>query len=395
MNKTLSIGISLILAFQQIIIIQGQSAVGNSSRSIKQIDLVKAVSTNKKYSLSDIATSIEYIPLQTTSYSLLRPDLQVFILKNEIIVYDYDKCCRFDRKGKYLNTIGKTGKGPGEYIRAISCEIDEIKRSVFLLDMFGKKIIEYDFSGKYIKSIPINFTSQAFHILSKDLFIYHNMYFTNSRSKENKELSIIDQKGKLVKSFSAHLNKDVKYGVILTLPIFYVNQNLTYFKSPVNDTVFQISSSKKSPAYVLNTGKYGKNKDFDDLKNINKPVYDVIIVADIEENSNYLFVYFGFGMTPKTAMFNKSTNAIFCIGKDHEPGFENDIDGGISFWPKGKISEKVFYSYFQAVDMIEKFENKSLKAVNCKDKGANARLVTIQKNLSPEDNPILQIVTFK
>lgn len=80
------------------------------------------IDVNKEYPLKRIdiheIADVEYIPLETTDSSMLQVDVSISITDNCIMVSDILQhiLVFFDRKGKYLHTVNRYGRGPGEYV---------------------------------------------------------------------------------------------------------------------------------------------------------------------------------------------------------------------------------------------------------------------------------------
>jgi len=68
--------------------------------------------------LSDIVESIEYVPLETSSYCLLKTITpHHFVLtENYILINNQKAIYLFNRSGKFIAQIGRIGQGPGEYL---------------------------------------------------------------------------------------------------------------------------------------------------------------------------------------------------------------------------------------------------------------------------------------
>lgn len=84
--------------------------------------------------VSDYASSIRYVSLETKEECLLNEELQVIVSSQYIFIHDFpaDKVYRFDaNNGKFLNTIGKKGQGPGEYKRLFGFYVMKPVKSVF------------------------------------------------------------------------------------------------------------------------------------------------------------------------------------------------------------------------------------------------------------------------
>jgi len=56
----------------------------------------------------------------------------------------------FDKSGKYLRTIGKSGQGPGEFNAPSSLQLDDETGNIFVTDNMLRKIIIFENEGRYI-----------------------------------------------------------------------------------------------------------------------------------------------------------------------------------------------------------------------------------------------------
>ena len=77
----------------------------------KEIYLIEAYSAfqemDEALPLSKVVEDVEFIPLETTEECLLDEYLNnITVTATDIIVYDYKKAYRFDRRGKFINAIG-------------------------------------------------------------------------------------------------------------------------------------------------------------------------------------------------------------------------------------------------------------------------------------------------
>lgn len=71
---------------------------------------------------------------------------------------------RFDANGIFLNTIGKRGEGPGEYVELSSHFLGE--KSIYVSDRNSRKIHEYTFNGEYIGTISYPFELLCNYIMA-------------------------------------------------------------------------------------------------------------------------------------------------------------------------------------------------------------------------------------
>lgn len=73
----------------------------------------------------------------------------------------------FDRKGNYIRDIGRIGDNLGEYLTIDDIFVDERSDNIFILPYGGASILNYNFSGKYNRDIPLvhkNTAGSFFHV---------------------------------------------------------------------------------------------------------------------------------------------------------------------------------------------------------------------------------------
>lgn len=137
-------------------------------------------------SLSDAASTVEIIPLETNSNSFIADMRDVAITEHDIFVSDSkdQRLLRFSRDGKFLNKIGTIGQGPEEYIRMWQFLIDEEKKEVYIVTtLSGINVYEYDgtFKRKATKTIIDNMTvgGTSFFLYKSTPFICNTLPVLN------------------------------------------------------------------------------------------------------------------------------------------------------------------------------------------------------------------------
>ena len=114
------------------------------------------IDVNKEYPLKRIdiheIADVEYIPLETTDSSMLQVDVSISITDNCIMVSDILQhiVVFFDRKGKYLHTVNRYGRGPGEYVASVETDIDGNKKELYIWDLHNFKLFTYTWNGTNI-----------------------------------------------------------------------------------------------------------------------------------------------------------------------------------------------------------------------------------------------------
>lgn len=152
----------------------------------------KGLQDKKEIKLSEVASAIKYIPLETTAESLLEQDiLDVTIAGGYLFVCDYKKLFQFTLEGKFVRQIGRAGQGPGEYTESIlGVTYNERLKEIYLSDPRQLKLHVYSFDGKFLHDI--NMEGREYVRLQNDgCFMPYNDSFTVNKREEKRWLSMM------------------------------------------------------------------------------------------------------------------------------------------------------------------------------------------------------------
>lgn len=200
---------------------------------------------------------VEYIPLETTDFSLLGRIDKVLYQKDKFYVLDKKTggVYVFDRKGKFLSSVCKQGEGPDEYIEMTDMDVDE-EGNIYIADNAKMNIIKYSspdwsFDKKYhIGEHFHEFCKQGEStFIIKDIFEATGLKFKlSSYDVHNQSLNPILKKSltevdelKILKCAKFNLyrsGKDVYYYERFTPNIYRV------LKNGEIDNIYTISSEK-------------------------------------------------------------------------------------------------------------------------------------------------------
>ena len=106
---------------------------------------------------------VEYIALETSD-EFITDGRVMDIGKGNILVTNRNRdgdIFIFDRSGKGLRKINRMGRGPEEYTYAYSIVLDEDNNEIFVHDYSQKKIVVYDLTGKFKRSLKYNHNDEA------------------------------------------------------------------------------------------------------------------------------------------------------------------------------------------------------------------------------------------
>lgn len=415
---------------------------GAKDDSIQTIDIENSLSELvPSLSLSDAASTVEIIPLETNSNSFIADMRDVAITEHDIFVSDSkeQRLLRFSRDGKFLNKIGTIGQGPEEYIRMWQFLIDEEKKEVYIVTtLSGINVYEYDgtFKRKATKTIIDNMTvgGTSFFLYKSTPFICNTLPVLNPNVNSADSLwsfaltdSCFNIKARFYNpSFQGRENELFKHRARAyegewanywterkpSIDFYHGKFAMKYWGV---DTIYQFGVDKQifEPVYVL---ALGKRPDFEmsHLWIKDRAFFDYLWAYDYYDSKDY--IYFTAAQSDKiyNVSYDKENGKVKATEKQGKikatkfPAFSepyrridcpfcltNDISGGGDFVVDYKSSGKYWASAVAPTDLLEKIDVEALKKESVKDEKAKQQLLHVLGNITEEDNPILIIATLK
>lgn len=106
--------------------------------------------------LSFLAEEVEIIHLDNRDEGLVS-DSRLLVSDNYILVWNkkQNPFKLFDRKGKFITTIGAYGQGPNEYLNVYDAQLDEKNNRIYILPWQSARILVYDLKGNTLPPIPL------------------------------------------------------------------------------------------------------------------------------------------------------------------------------------------------------------------------------------------------
>jgi hypothetical protein len=260
--------------------------------------------SNDRFSLTGIINSSYFIPLETNDECLIKQIDKVVFDNDKIFVLDCQgnkKILVFDRQGKFIYTVGKTGQGPGEYSEISDFCLDTQNKTIYLL-CGRNKIIQYDcYNGDFIGKKQLDFYA------SKIEYSNNRFYFTGDQPDffnlvvTDIDLKIID------KSFpDADVGANTR---ILRHPLQKSGSSVYYFRH-LDNHIYEIQNgSKASAQYRMDFGK--TEIDFSRIKQYtNSAMKDRLSVSRGRikywiQNSGYFICYYFEQKAPVMNIYDK------------------------------------------------------------------------------------------
>lgn len=215
---------------------------------ITNVYIEDGVLNPKALYLSNVANSVSYIHLQTDTLCLVSNNDRFQLTDKHIIIYG-NRCLLFSRKGNFIRTIGKQGKGPQEYISAGRGYTHN--NLIYVPSVKNQQV--YDFQGNFIKTVKNSYSYLWQYHVANDLFFGYQSYL---QKRQNWCYSISSSQGDLVDTFSIHNQLTADNGIqSYDECIACYSKETIVFRELYNDTIFSLTDNLAfEPCYKLNCG---------------------------------------------------------------------------------------------------------------------------------------------
>lgn len=124
--------------------------------------------------LSRIFKRVRIVQLDSCQKALIGDISRILTTDEYIFILDKLKSrtlFMFDKQGKLIRTIGRSGNGKGEYVSPSDFALDKSGHRIFVLDRQVRRVLEYDYTtGAYIGFLEIPQLSN--HLLYESGFLY-------------------------------------------------------------------------------------------------------------------------------------------------------------------------------------------------------------------------------
>ena len=366
----------------------GSGTMFNAATLPYKVDIEKYYDNVKPVPLSSIGEELVYVPLET------RPDLvlgqvqplSVEVYDSLIFINDTKQLYLFDINGKFIRKIGRIGRGPGEYLLPYFT-VDNDNRLVYVGG--SDKINCFDFDGNDMGSFALDFYVLNFIVNNDGTILFQKENYSTPYVHWPDSVSgwyITDGKGEVVSKIRSSYGNNFTSSMLYLIPTtMYRYNNTIHFKELFSDTLFCFMGDIKVPYAIFNYGKYWQDVSLlqhDDFFDVNAK--KVLRTSLILEDDSHLFFRLYFSETKiSLCVYNKKTGEVSILEGE---GFVNDIDKGLSFWPKfgcddGKLVDfRDAYTFIDDVDKIIKEEGKS---------GLGKELPNIYDTIEETSNPII------
>lgn len=350
------------------------------------------VQPDSKILLSSLLDTIRFIYLETNPNSLIG-NIDKIVKKNGYIYISSDRkfLLKFNNKGHYINKIGEVGKGPAEFVELVDFDVN----NDYIAILGYKKIYFYDFNGRIIKTLTLNFIAKKMKITNKGNFLFQT-------SGEKEVIFLTDSSGMKKGSFLAD---DITVRLTRKIPFIALNNNSIVFQVGYSNSFVNYNESDESFSLI----NLLSNENVLDIKHLKELqvrygsealnyIDDFICIDGI--SANYYNILFGYILN----------NHIILSVSDHSRGNNfniiisqnTNIIDDVTYTSPSFLgltlrvqSDSSFISYVFPYKIKEGMLAQIKTNSDFRTKMEDQELGTIIKNSSQQDNPYLIEFRFK
>lgn len=382
-----------------------QNVVGQKDFFV--INFEESLNNKKIIKLSQLASNVEYIQLETNNECLLNPKARFFFVDSLIFVSNKDHILKFSSNGKFLKKIGRPGRGPGEIGTIADLAVIPNKRLIIIQLLERRSLLYFSFDGKFIKSVTSPYGGILKTINDGKILVWERGPLMYAKLT----FLLTNEKGDTLSSVPNYTTI-IKSSPILAAPtysffpehFYYFNYNF-FFKDEYNDTVYSVKSNKIIPQYFINLGKFklpdklnpanigpGTMKDF-----IQKAPNYYFCTSFEVPNKIFITSHSYSKGVPKLVLFDKNLHKgnLLINNESSSSGYINDWDSGMDFWPVGCVSTNKVFMPIDINKLQAEFEKNKTNQTLIKFPEKQKKLGKIITGLDILNNPIIMIVTLK
>lgn len=362
------------------------------------VNIDQAIEKTGTIKLSEIADSIKYLVLSKDKKVLTKRFLYLEMTDNDIFIQIGSLIHRFDNKGTFLNTIGQIGRGPEEYLNGSMFSINTSSNSIYVYRNFLKDFISYDFSGKFLKSLPFRFNHDigSFISLSDTALFIYPVYF-GIAPDDMFLCGIFNLDGEKIQTIK---HPAQKIPTDFNPSKFIVGgpwANHTFFNNELIaicdlDTIHKTSKSSLYNAFIFNWGNLLRPKTYEEKYYIGgRPENAIANPRKLFETTTKAFILINDQFDYQLIEFDKrnSSSRSMVLHDPYNLGFINDLDNGSNFYPEWTNRKgNIWIKATEAIDFINLHNSLS-------NKDFDANLKSFLSELQIDDNTVLELVYLK
>lgn len=304
----------------------GCQTKSKSSGEVKSIDMNQAFDQTGSIKLSELVKSVEIVQFYPAIDTYFVNARSFSVGKKYIMINDdggggTSKIILCERGGKFVTTIGRIGKGPGEFLHAWLTIMDPSEEYIIIADDRSNKLIKYSVSGEFLKEHKMDELANR-SIFDAIQFINDNEFVLVPRRPVQAHdgfASMLVYDLDLNPSGKILPRANDKYLTLFnnTYQTVGVGPDRIFYWEPYFDTLYTINPDHSTEAtHVIGWSKNGPSFNYMSSFTYKLPPdqqYPINFIYGLTETKNYIFIS---GIANKdrfTAAYNKRSEDLFML----------------------------------------------------------------------------------
>lgn len=348
--------------------------------------------------LSQLADSVAYIPLKLPDSVMVSVDMDICLSDHYILVKDRSmkQVLLLSPDGRFIRRISGNGNGQGEFASLQDATIDESADRIFILDVVNHVILAFSLQNAFMGTIKVENWPRHLAIMGHEKLLVLTPYVGKDQA-QSPHLYQIGYNGQVL--HKTYLQEGADHQDFISFAQLYHYKDTLCLYQKEADTIFCIGDDGVlTPRYTLTDKEMIPTGYRHSVELLRQYAPSYFRLHAVFETSRYLFINGAYKAFRRTMVYDKVTgqlnNAIYKLDiLDY--GLENDIDGGMPFWPTGQADEKYLYSILDPGKFRKIVLNDYNKSLPFKDSLQHAKMLDLLNHTTGYGNPIIELVRVK
>lgn len=349
-----------------------------SKKDIPTINIGDALQSTNRVDINKYVKDIKYIPLETSD-SCMIGEIN-FVNKVEELIYiadNKDNLFVFNSNGKFIQKIGRKGRGPQEYQDILGLTVDRKNGDIYFIGMGN--LYHYGKNGDFKHSSLIDGNLQV-GVLDD----FNNLIFIFPTRTVNPDttnlLAICNSEGNVIKNIRSRTED----GNISVFNWIYSKNGFTYFKEELSDTLYMMGENLIPKAVaLLDLKEFSFTPELFEFSAMEKWV-DYYRLYNMFEFKNLTF------FNLQKGLMDRNFTSLVYLKESDQIGFIGDKKGVGGIIIDDVMQLPIADEYKELVCLVS-LDDIVENAGNIK----NPDLARIAKTTTANSNPVLSVITFK
>lgn len=331
------------------------------------VDPAKGSSLNR----SDLMNLVNVIQLGSQEQNALGSVSRFRVMNDYFLVSGFGLAL-YDQHGRFLNTIGNNGRGPGEYLTISGLAVDN--NHIKVLDRTQQKVLVFSPKGRFVSEFSLGFFGQAMHELDDGFVIYSG----NETNEKEMRLFWFDPDFKIRGTALARQAERAYLNVFDKTNFFSFNDHLRFLWA-YDNMIYSLKPEKKGleleKTYFVDFGLNQIPGAFFDRSFSNIMEFETALnqtdyagrISGFYENENLVWFAFRYRGDFLYAIYSKQDGAVQVVDKlKDDTAFPNGEVSVLDEWFSMFFNGNQCYLILEAPEFIDRV-NKMQEKMNPKE----------------------------